>query len=146
VTSSIICDVTLEPARHEFQRTFHVLRDLRAVDLILGLPWLDDEHASLQFGPPMVFPLMDGTTVETHLEERRLECLMMSSNKVPKLMRKTRRSKGCNAECYVIELTPSVDQLTELHTGEELEANRRDNFRLLLYDDFPECNMSTLHL
>jgi hypothetical protein len=50
VTSSTVCDVTFELARHEFQRTFYVLRDLRAADLILGLPWLDDEHASLQFG------------------------------------------------------------------------------------------------
>jgi hypothetical protein len=50
VTSSTVCDVTFELARHELQRTFYVLRDLRADDLILGLPWLDDEHASLQFG------------------------------------------------------------------------------------------------
>jgi hypothetical protein len=27
-----------------------VLTNLRAADLILGLPWLDDEQASLQFG------------------------------------------------------------------------------------------------
>jgi hypothetical protein len=66
---------------HEFQRTFYVLRDLRA-DVILGLPWLDDEHASLQFGSTMVFTLLDGTLVETQLEERRLECLLMSSTQV----------------------------------------------------------------
>jgi hypothetical protein len=48
VTSSTVCDVTFELARHEFHRTFYVLRDLRTADLILGLPWLDDEHASLQ--------------------------------------------------------------------------------------------------
>jgi methyl coenzyme M reductase subunit C len=47
VTSSTVCDVTFELARHEFQRTFYVLRDLRAADLIMGLPWLDDEHTSL---------------------------------------------------------------------------------------------------
>jgi hypothetical protein len=82
VTSSTVCDVTFELARHEFQRTFYVLRDLRAVDSIPGLPWLDDEHASLQFGLTRVFTLMDGTTVETTLEERRLECLLMSSTKV----------------------------------------------------------------
>jgi hypothetical protein len=70
VTSSTICDVTFELARHEFQRTLYVLRDLRAVDLIMGLPWLDDEHASLQFGSTRVFTLMGGTTVETTLEER----------------------------------------------------------------------------
>jgi hypothetical protein len=71
VTSSTVCDVTFELARHEFQRTFYVLRDLRAADLILGLPWLDDEHASLQFGSTRVFTLMDGTAVETTLDEQR---------------------------------------------------------------------------
>jgi hypothetical protein len=70
VTSSTVCDVTFELARHEFQRIFYVLRDIRVADLILGLPWLDDEHASLQFCSTMVFTLMDGTTVETQLEER----------------------------------------------------------------------------
>jgi hypothetical protein len=50
VTSSTVCNVTFELARHEFHRTFYVLRDLRAADLMLGLPWLDDEYASLQFG------------------------------------------------------------------------------------------------
>jgi hypothetical protein len=53
-------------------------------------------------------------------------------------MRKTRSSKGRNAEFYVIELTPTADQPTEFHTREELTANQRDNFRSLLYDDFPE--------
>jgi hypothetical protein len=104
----------------------------------MGLPWLDDEHASLQFGSTRVFTLMDGTSMETQLEERRLECLLMSSTKVQKLMRKTRRTRGCNAEFYVIELTPTATQSTEFHTGEELTTYQRDNFRLLLYDDFPE--------
>jgi hypothetical protein len=138
VTSSTVCYVTFELARHEFQRNFYVLRDLRAADLILGLPWLHDEHASLHFGSTRVFTLMDGTTVETTLEERRLECLLMSSTKVPKLMRKMRRSRGRIAEFYVIELTPSADQPTDFHTGEELTADQRDSFRSLLYDDFPE--------
>jgi hypothetical protein len=86
VTSSTVCDDTFELDRHEFHRTFYVLRDLRAADLILGLPWLDDEHASLQFGTTMVFTLMDGTIVETTLEERRPECLLLSSTIVQKLM------------------------------------------------------------
>jgi hypothetical protein len=79
VTSSTVCGITFELARHEFQRTFYVLRDKRAADLIIGLPWLDDEHASLHFGSTRAFTFMDGTTVETHLEERRPECLRMSS-------------------------------------------------------------------
>jgi hypothetical protein len=114
------------------------LRDLRAADLILGLPWLDDEHASLQFGATMVFTLMDGTTWETQQEERRPEYLLMSSTKVQKLMRKTRRSRGRKAEFYVIDLTPAANQPTEFHTGEELTIEQRENFRSLLYDDFPE--------
>jgi hypothetical protein len=133
-----VCDVTFELARHEFHRTFYVLRDLRAVDLILGLPWLDDEHASLQFGSTKVFTLMDGTTVETTLEERRPDCLIMSYTKVRKLMRKTRRSRGRSAEFYVIELTPADDQPVDFHIGEELTLEQRDTFRSLLYDDFPE--------
>jgi hypothetical protein len=53
-------------------------------------------------------------------------------------MRKTRRMTGRNAEFYVIELTPCVNQPTEFHTGEELTTAQRDSFRSLLYDDFPE--------
>jgi hypothetical protein len=135
VTSSTVCDVTFELARHQFQRTFYVLRDLRDADLILDLPWLDDEHASLQFDSTRVFPLMDGKAVQTALEERRHECLLMSSTKVQKLMR---RSRGRNAEFYVIELTTAVDPPTDFHTGEELTVEQRDNFRSLIYDDFPE--------
>jgi hypothetical protein len=138
VTSSTVCDVSFELARHEFHRTFYVLRDLRAADLILGLLWLDDEHASLQFGITRVFTLMDDTAVETSLEERRHECLMLSSTKVRKLMRKTRRSRGRHAEFCVIELTSADEQPTDFHTGEELIAEQRDNFRSLLFDDFPE--------
>jgi hypothetical protein len=62
----------------------------------------------------------------------------MSSTKVQKLMRKTRRSRGRNAEFYVIELTPTVDQPTDFHNGEELTEEQRDSFWSLLYDDFPE--------
>jgi hypothetical protein len=123
VTSSTVCDVTFEMARHEFQRTFYVSRDFCVADLVLGLPWLDDEHASLQFGTTRVFALMDGTTMETQLEERRLECLLLSSTKVQKLVRKARRSRGRNAELYVLHVTPATYQLTEFHTRAELTAD-----------------------
>jgi hypothetical protein len=82
VTSTTVCDVTFELARHEFHRTFYVLRDLRTADLIMVLPWLDDEHASLKFGSTRIFTLMNGTAVKTTLEERRPECLLLSSTKV----------------------------------------------------------------
>jgi hypothetical protein len=138
VTSSIVYDVNCELSRHEFQRTFYVLRDLRAANLVLGLPWLDEEHASLQFGTTRAFTLMDGTSIETQLEERRSECLLMSSIKVQKRMRKTRRGKGRNAELYVIDVTPTAAHPREFHTREELIAEQRPSFRSLIYDDFPE--------
>jgi hypothetical protein len=45
VIFSTIYDVPFELARHEFQRTFYVLRDLRVAHLVMGLPRLDDELA-----------------------------------------------------------------------------------------------------
>jgi hypothetical protein len=70
--------------------------------LVLGLQWQDDEQASLQFGTTHISALMDGTTVDTQTKERIPECLLMSSGKIQKLMRKTRRSKRRNAEFYLI--------------------------------------------
>jgi hypothetical protein len=82
--------------------------------------------------------MMDGTAVETQIEERCLERLLMSSNKIHKLMRKTRRSKRRDAEFYEIHISASAEHPAEFHTGEGLSAEQRENFRLLLYDDFPE--------
>jgi hypothetical protein len=50
---------------------------------------------------------MDGTRVETQIEERRLECLLMSFGKILKLMRKTRRSRERSVEFYVIHIHSS---------------------------------------
>jgi hypothetical protein len=52
---------------------------MRAADLVLGLPWLEDVQPSLPFGTTRVFTMMNGTTVE---EDRRPECLPMSYGKV----------------------------------------------------------------
>jgi hypothetical protein len=84
VTSSKVCEISFELARHEFKRTFYILRYLIDVDLLLGLPWLDDEQASLQFGTTRVSTLLDGTRVEVQKEERRRECLLVSFCKVQK--------------------------------------------------------------
>jgi hypothetical protein len=119
VTFSTISDISVELASHEFQRTFYVLRNLRAADMVLGLPWLDGEHASLHFGTTRVFTLMDKTPVETQIEERRSECLLMSFGKIQKLMRKTRRSIGRNAEFYVINMSQVAEFPTGFHNGEE---------------------------
>jgi hypothetical protein len=53
-------------------------------------------------------------------------------------MRKTRRSRGRNAEFDMLHVTPLANQPTEFHIGEELTADQRESFRSLLYDDFPE--------
>jgi hypothetical protein len=105
---------------------------------VLGLPCLDEEQASLQFGTKRIFYLMDGKAVEAQIEERRPNCLLMSSFKVQKMMRKTRRSMGRNADFYVINVSPTAQQPTEFHIGEELTAKQRDNFRSLIDYDFPK--------
>jgi hypothetical protein len=65
VTSSAVYEISLELARHEFQRTFYVLRDLRDANNVLGLPWLHDEQTSLWINTTHVLTLVDGTAVET---------------------------------------------------------------------------------
>jgi hypothetical protein len=57
--------------------------------------------------------------------------------KVKKLMRKTRRNRGCNSDFYVIHVSPTK-QPQESHIGEELTGDQRENFRLSIDDDFPE--------
>jgi hypothetical protein len=107
--------------------------------MVLGVPWLDYEHASLQFGTTRVFTLMDRTAVETQIEEQRVECLLTSSGKIQKLVSKTRRSMVRNAEFYVINISSIVEQPAEFHIGKEFKSKQRGNLRsLLLYDDFPE--------
>jgi hypothetical protein len=88
VPSSAFFEITFDLARHDFQRTFYVLRELRVADVVLVLPWLNDEQASLQFGTARVFTLMDGT-LETQTEERLHECVLLPSSKVQKPMRIT---------------------------------------------------------
>jgi hypothetical protein len=43
----------------------------------------------------------------------------MSSRKIQKLMRKTRRSKGRNAEFYVINISLASEKSAELNIGEK---------------------------
>jgi hypothetical protein len=86
-------------------------------NLVLDLPWLDDEQVSLYSGTTRVFTLMYGKTVEMQVEDRRLECQLMSFGKIQKLMRKTRRNTGRNAEFY---------------------GKKPEHFRSLFYDDFPD--------
>jgi hypothetical protein len=120
VRSSTVYDINFELNRYEPQRNFYVLRYLRAAYVVLGLPCLDDEYSSLHFGTTRGFTLMDGTTPETNIEERRLECLLMSSSNIHELMRRTRCGKGRNAEFYVIDISLAAEQPAEFHKGEEL--------------------------
>jgi hypothetical protein len=81
---------------------------------------------------------MDDTRVETQTEERRQECLLMSSGKIQKLIRKTRRSRRRNAEFYVIHVTPAAEKPGEFHIGEEIAAKQCENgFRSLISRDSP---------
>jgi hypothetical protein len=66
---------------------------------------------------------MDGEAVDTHIEKRRLECLLVSFGKIQKPMRKTRHSRGRNAEFYVISTTLVAEQPAEFRNGEELPHN-----------------------
>jgi MoxR-like ATPase len=53
-------------------------------------------------------------------------------------MRKTRCNKGHDAELNVFEVPQATSLPIEFHTREELPPKQRENFRLLLYNDFPE--------
>jgi hypothetical protein len=63
---------------------------------------------------------------------------MMSSGKIQKLVRKTRRNKGSNAGFHVFDVSQATNEPVEFHIGGEVTAEQRDNLRSLLYDDFPE--------
>jgi hypothetical protein len=54
----------LERTKHEFKQAFYILLDLRVAHLVRGLPWVDDEQASVHSGTTCIFTLMDGTTLE----------------------------------------------------------------------------------
>jgi hypothetical protein len=86
--------------------TFHVI--FAPLILVLVLPWLKDEQASLMFGTVRGIALMDGTIIETQTKERRFECFVMSSNEAKNLMQKTRRSKRHNDDFFVINFTQAT--------------------------------------
>jgi hypothetical protein len=44
--STKVYGISFTVTQHEFAFTFHVVSDLRAADIVLGLPWLDDGQAS----------------------------------------------------------------------------------------------------
>jgi hypothetical protein len=70
---------------------------------------------------------MDGTTLDTQIEERRPEC-----HKIQKLLRKTRRITGRDSEFDVIDISRPTEQPAEFHIREELNAEQREKIRSLL--------------
>jgi hypothetical protein len=70
--------------------------------------------------------------------------------KVHKLIRKTPRSKGRNAEFNVIHVTRAAGKPAEFNTGEDLTAKQREQSRSLLCNDFPDsrsyCSLWTRRL
>jgi phytoene dehydrogenase-like protein len=66
---------------------------------------------------------MDGTAVQTTLEERRLECLLLSSTKVQKLLRKTRRNKGRHAEFTSLNLRQPLNNRQTFTLERSLQQN-----------------------
>jgi hypothetical protein len=90
--------------QHEFARRFHVLRDFRAADMVLGSPWLNDDQATLTFGTErLIITLMDGNVIKNQVIKRRTKCLLLSSTKVQKLMRKSARAKGRTANKFTVD-------------------------------------------
>jgi hypothetical protein len=59
-----MCGIAFIVAKYELIRTFHVLHELRVADIVLGLPWLHDEQATLKFGTGQLFTLMDVNVIE----------------------------------------------------------------------------------
>jgi hypothetical protein len=89
-------------AQHAFLPAFYVVRDLRAADIVLGLPWLDDEQATLEFGAEGHFTMIDGTMIKKHMIERRPAFLSMSSTEVHNLLRKSAIANGQTAKNFTV--------------------------------------------
>jgi hypothetical protein len=124
-----VCDISFTVAQHDFVRTFHALRDLRAADIVLGLPWLDDEQAGLKFGAERLFTLMDGTAIENQVIERHPECLLLLT-RVLKSMRKSSRATGRTAEFFTVNLAAAEQQPpSEFRLSDELSDDYREDLR-----------------
>jgi hypothetical protein len=81
---------------------------------------------------------MDGTAVAITTENRHFECLLMSSTKNQKLMRKASGSRGRDVDFFMINITPTTEQLAYFHALERLTAEQREIFQTWIYDGFPE--------
>jgi hypothetical protein len=71
VTSSTVCDVTFELARHEFQRTFYVSRDLRLLIWSLVYRGLNEVTRKDAYPLPRVDDTLDelkDASFNTHLD------------------------------------------------------------------------------
>jgi hypothetical protein len=50
VATNKVCEVLFIISKPELVHAFHDLRDLLAADIVLSLPWFDDEQTTLMFG------------------------------------------------------------------------------------------------
>jgi hypothetical protein len=96
------------------------------------------QRASLfKFGTTRSFTMMGGTTMETEIEDRHHECLLMCSGKLQKLMRKTSRNMGRNAEFYVIDIANNGAG-NRISQWRGANCRSTEQLRSLFYDNFPE--------
>jgi hypothetical protein len=103
----------------------------------MGLPWLDDEQATLKFDAERLFILMNGTVIENQVIERRPECLLLSSTKAQKFMIKYARAKDRTAEFFTVHLMVAEQQApSEFHLDDKLSDQHQEDLRKMLFDDF----------
>jgi hypothetical protein len=76
--------------------------------------------------------------VETQIEERRPECILMSNVKIQKLMRKTRRAEDKALNFTWLTSRKHRSSLRNFILERNLQQNKRENFMSLPYDDFPK--------
>jgi hypothetical protein len=127
-------------AQHDFGRTFHVFHDLRAADIVLGLPGLDDEQVTPQCSAERPFTLRDDTVIENEVIEQPPECLLMSSTKLQMFMRKqSARAKGWTAKLVTMHLAAAeLHPPLEFHLGDEFSDDHRQELWRMFFDNFPE--------
>jgi hypothetical protein len=82
--------------------------------------------------------MIDGIVIENQVTERCPLCLLLlSSTKVQNLMRKC--AKGRIAELFIGILVNDEHQFpSELHLGDQLSDQHREDLRKMMFDDFPE--------
>lgn len=132
--------VSIEVAGHRYEnRVFHILRELKVADVVLGLTWLDDAEVTVKYGENRIMTLSDGTYVDTTSVDRRPQCSIISATRVQKLMRKAARAgkKTRTAEFYTVQLRQLPDDDPDLHLDPSMPSEHAAAVKSLLYEEFP---------